>query len=257
MAFVRNGRDRTDTRLRPFFVERGCAVRRGSGKIGNVRTSKRCAIYLRVSTDEQVIENQEPDIERLVASRGFEIVARYAEKKSTKKQRPEFERMLANAHAGRFDVVVIWALDRFGRDTVGNMVAVRDLDRLGVELVSVREAWLDTTGPTRTLLVAIFSWVAEQEREQRSARTKAGLARVRASGSRSGKPIGRPRRLDNGTVARVCGLAAGGQSSRQIAVALKLPRRTVRRALEAGQNGVAVGPRKTTDNSTTSAPAGR
>jgi DNA invertase Pin-like site-specific DNA recombinase len=245
------------TRLQPFFVEQGSAVRRGSGKIGNVRTSKRCAIYLRVSTDEQEIENQEPDIERLVASRGFEIVARYAEKRSTKKQRSEFDRMLADAHAGHFNVVVVWALDRFGRDTIGNMIAVRDLDRLGVQLVSVREPWLDTTGPTRTLLVAIFSWVGEQEREQRSARTKAGLARVREKGSKSGKPIGRPRRLDAGTVARVRGLAASGQSSRQIAVALKVPRRTVRRALEAGQNGVASEPTEITENSGTAAPAGR
>jgi putative DNA-invertase from lambdoid prophage Rac len=195
-------------------------------------TPKRCAVYTRVSTDEQVTENQEPDIDRLVASRGFEVVARFSEKKSTRKHRPEFERMLTDAHAGRFDVVVIWALDRFGRDTIGNMLAVRDLDRLGVQLVSVRESWLDTTGPTRTLLVAIFSWVAEQEREQRSARTKAGLARVRERGSKSGRPIGRPRRLDDTTIARARELAAKGRSSREIAVALKLPRRTVRRALE-------------------------
>jgi DNA invertase Pin-like site-specific DNA recombinase len=87
------------------------------------------------------------------------------------------------------------------------------------------------------LLVAIFSWVAEQEREQRSARTKAGLARVRKNGSKSGRAIGRPRRLDDGTVARVRGLAASGRSSREIAVALKLPRRTVRRALEAPTGG--------------------
>jgi DNA invertase Pin-like site-specific DNA recombinase len=218
---------------------------------------KRCAVYLRVSTDAQVTENQEPDIDRLVAARGFEIVDRYVEKKSTKKQRPEFDRMLADAHAGRFDVVVVWALDRFGRDTIGNMVAVRDLDQRGVQLVSVREPWLDTTGPTRTLLVAIFSWVAEQEREQRSARTKAGLARVRQRGSKSGKPIGRPRRLDQETVARVHSLAARGQSSRAIAVALKVPRRTVRRALETGQKGLSSKPLKSAGSSTRAAPSGR
>lgn len=114
-----------------------------------------------------------------------------------------------------------------------HMVAVRDLDRLGVQLVSVREAWLDTTGPTRTLLVAIFSWVAEQEREQRSARTKAGLARVRRVGSKSGKPIGRPPRLDAAAVARVRALRAEGRSTRSIAMALHVPRGTVRRALAA------------------------
>jgi putative DNA-invertase from lambdoid prophage Rac len=151
---------------------------------------KRASVYFRVSTGEQHTENQEPDVHRLVAARGFVEVARYVESVSTRKDRPEFERMLDDARRGLFDVLVIWSLDRFGRDTIGNMLAVRDLDRLGVQLVSVKESWLDTTGPTRTLLVAIFSWVAEQERERRSERTKAGLARVRCNGSRSGRPIG-------------------------------------------------------------------
>jgi DNA invertase Pin-like site-specific DNA recombinase len=80
-------------------------------------------------------------------------------------------------------------------------------------------------------VLAIFSWVAEQERTRLVERTKAGLARVREHGSRSGRPIGRPRRLDAKTVAAVRCLAGEGRSGRQIAVALKVPRSTVRRAL--------------------------
>jgi DNA invertase Pin-like site-specific DNA recombinase len=150
---------------------------------------------------------------------------------STRKRRPDFERMMDDARRGAFEVLVIWSLDRFGRDTIGNLLAVRDLDRLNVQIVSVKEAWLDTTGPTRTLLVAIFSWVAEQERERRSERTKAGLNRVRAHGSRSGKPIGRPRRLDASGLARVRELRAAGRSVRSIAMAVGVPRPTVQRAL--------------------------
>src|ERR1019366_7298318 len=121
-------------------------------------TRKRAAIYLRVSTGEQHTENQAPDVRRVVAARGFVEVATYEESVSTRKRRPEFERMMDDARRGVFDVLVIWSLDRFGRDTIGNLLAVRDLDRIGVQIVSVKEAWLDTTGPTRTLLVAIFSW---------------------------------------------------------------------------------------------------
>jgi DNA invertase Pin-like site-specific DNA recombinase len=192
---------------------------------------KRAAIYLRVSTGEQHTENQEPDVHQLVAARGFVEVARYVESISTRKRRPDFERMMDDARRGAFEVLVIWSLDRFGRDTIGNLLAVRDLDRLNVQIVSVKEAWLDTTGPTRTLLVAIFSWVAEQERERRSERTKAGLNRVRAHGSRSGKPIGRPRRLDASGLARVRELRAAGRSVRSIAMAVGVPRPTVQRAL--------------------------
>jgi putative DNA-invertase from lambdoid prophage Rac len=198
------------------------------------KTTKRAAIYLRVSTGEGHTENQEPDVRRLITTRGFVEVEAYVETVSTRKRRPDFERMMDDARRGAFDVLVIWSLDRFGRDTIGNLLAVRDLDRLGVQIVSVKESWLDTTGPTRTLLVAIFSWVAEQERERRSERTRAGLARVRIHGSMSGRPIGRPPRFDAAGVARVRELQrprSAGRSVRSISMALRVPRATVQRAL--------------------------
>jgi putative DNA-invertase from lambdoid prophage Rac len=102
--------------------------------------------------------------------------------------RPEFTRMMDDAHKGRFTTVVVWALDRFGRSMIGNIQTVLELDRLGVRLVSLREPWLDTSGPVRSLLLAIFSWCAEQERLRIVERTKAGMDRAR----RDGKTIGRP-----------------------------------------------------------------
>jgi len=200
-------------------------------------TAKRAAVYLRVSTGEQHAENQEPDVARLAAARGYVVVACYVECKSTRKLRPEFSRMMEAAKRGEFDVVVVWSLSRFGRSTLGNMLDVRDLDAIGVQLVSVRETWLDTTGPTRTLLVAVFSWIAEQERDERSARTKAGLARVRARGSASGRPIGRPPRLDPASLARARAMRVSGRSVRSIAMALGVPRPTVQRALAAARKG--------------------
>jgi DNA invertase Pin-like site-specific DNA recombinase len=191
----------------------------------------RVALYVRVSTGAQTHENQLPELEQLARTHGYAVVARFAEEASTAKRRPVFERMMADAKRGAFDLVAVWSLDRFGRSMAGNVADALALNRAGVQLVSVREPWLDTGGPIRDLLLAIFSWVAEQERRRLSERTKAGLARVRQRGSRSGRPIGRPPRLDAATVAAAVRLAAEGRSGRQIAVALKIPRSTVRRAL--------------------------
>jgi len=98
------------------------------------------AQYLRVSTTEQSYENQRPDLEALARARGFELVATYAEKVSAVKHRPAFERMLADAHRGKFQVVVVWSLDRLHRSMVGALQTVIDLDRRGVQVISVRES---------------------------------------------------------------------------------------------------------------------
>ena len=74
----------------------------------------------------------------------------------------------------------------------GSINTVLELDRLGVPVLSVREGWLDTSGPVRPLLVAIFGWVAEQERSNLVARTKAGLDRARRQGKRLGRPPASP-----------------------------------------------------------------
>ena len=74
-------------------------------------------------------------------TRGYKLVEAYEEQGSAVKSRPAFARMMIDAHRGLFDVLVIWALDRFGRTMVGNMQAVLDLDRCGVKVISVREPW--------------------------------------------------------------------------------------------------------------------
>jgi DNA invertase Pin-like site-specific DNA recombinase len=176
---------------------------------------RRAAIYLRVSSEEQTYENQRPDVKRLARARGYKIVATYEEQASAVKTRPEYTRMMSDAHRGMFNVLVVWALDRFGRSMVGNMQAVLELDHRGVEVVSVREPWLDTSGAVRPLLIAIFSWIAEQERSRLSERTRAGMERAR----RDGVHIGRPAvRID---VRRARALRAEGLSLREVASRLR------------------------------------
>jgi putative DNA-invertase from lambdoid prophage Rac len=150
--------------------------------------TRRAALYVRVSTDKQTSENQVAEVRQLAVARGFEPVI-YEEVESAAKARPVLDRMLADVRAGRVQAVAVWALDRLHRSMTGAINTVLELDRLGVPVLSVREGWLDTSGPVRPLLVAIFGWVAEQERTRLIERTKAGLARAR----RQGKVLGRPR----------------------------------------------------------------
>jgi DNA invertase Pin-like site-specific DNA recombinase len=147
------------------------------------------ALYARVSSTDgrQTVENQLPELEHLAAARGFKV-ARYEEHESAAKARPVLDQLMADARAGKVHAVIVWALDRLHRSMVGAVNAVLELDRLGVQVISVREPWLDSGGPVRPLLVAIFGWVAEQERANLIARTKAGLARARAQGKRLGRP---------------------------------------------------------------------
>jgi DNA invertase Pin-like site-specific DNA recombinase len=154
-------------------------------------STKSCAVYLRVSTDRQTTANQEAEVRRLAVARGYVAVV-YEETESAAKARPVLEGMLADVRAGRVQAVAVWALDRLHRSMTGAISTVLELDRLGVPVLSVREGWLDTGGPVRPLLVAIFGWVAEQERTRLIERTRAGLERARRDGKRLGRPPASP-----------------------------------------------------------------
>jgi DNA invertase Pin-like site-specific DNA recombinase len=148
---------------------------------------QKAGLYIRVSTDRQVLENQVLELQQLASARGYEP-SLYEEVESAAKQRPVFDRMLADARAGRIRAILVWALDRLHRSMLGSIQDVLECDRIGVPVISVREPWLDTSGPVRPLLVAIFGWVAEQERARLIERTKAGLERARRQGKRLGRP---------------------------------------------------------------------
>lgn len=180
-----------------------------------------------MSTDDQTSENQRPDVERLARTRGLEVVATYEETASgAKKNRAQLAALLRDAHRGALDVVIVWALDRLGRNMYETIDAVRKLDRAGVEIVSVRETWLDTGGPARALLLVVFAWFAEHERDRLIERTIAGMERAK----RAGVHIGRPEKPIPLALARA--LRAEGLTGREVARRLKVPPATMRRAFK-------------------------
>src|SRR5258708_18973136 len=148
---------------------------------------EKAAVYLRVSSDRQTVENQRAGVEQLARARAYEPVP-YEEIESAAKRRPVFDRMLTDARAARIQLLVVWAIDRLHRSMQGAINDVLELYRLGVRVLSVRESWLATSRPGRPRFLAIFGWVAEQERARLIERTKAGLERARRKGKRLGRP---------------------------------------------------------------------
>jgi DNA invertase Pin-like site-specific DNA recombinase len=192
----------------------------------NAGRPRRAAFYLRVSKEQQNTENQRPGLEQMAQVRRLEVVKVYDEKESAAKTRPKFDQMVRDAHRGEFDVILVWALDRFGRSLVKNVQDVMALDRRGVQVISYMETWLELDGSQRGLLLSVFSWFAESERARLIERTNAGLARAVASG----KKLGRPRARVNVAEARRL-LEEQSKTQKQAAKLLGVSLATLERAL--------------------------
>ncbi len=156
----------------------------------------RVAVYLRVSKDDgsQDPENQILQLREFCERwEGHELVAEYVDRESGRKgrrERRDFDRMFADAAARRFDVLLIWALDRFSREGIRKTLAYLErLDQCGVAFKSYTEPFLDTDNELLAhIVLAVTSYYAQLEAMRISDRTKAGLERARAAG----KVIGRP-----------------------------------------------------------------
>ena len=152
---------------------------------------KRAALYLRVSTDRQTVENQAKALEAVAAHRGWELVATYSDKGVSgakgRKDRPQFDQMLKDAQRGKFDVIMAFALDRIGRSLSDLLGTIKHLEECRVDLFVDRNM-IDTTTPTGKLLFHITGAFAEFERDMIVQRVNAGLDRARAKGTVLGRP---------------------------------------------------------------------
>ena len=127
-------------------------------------------------------------------------------------------------HRHAFDVIVVWALDRLSREGMSRTVQLIEmLERMGIGVISYSEPYLDTTNElARNILLAVVSTLAKAERERISERTRAGLARVK----RSGKKLGRPG-VDSKKRTQAVKLLKMGYSIRQAAHKLGVSRSSV------------------------------
>jgi len=192
-----------------------------------VRNGKRAAIYVRVSTRDQHLVEQFHGLRQEAERRDWKIVAVYRERESTRRERAQLQRLLADAMMRRCDAILVWRLDRLGRSLLETYSNVQRLHERGVQVVSVRDGALDTSTPSGRLQLAMLCACAEYEREVIRERTREGLARVRRMGSKSGKPIGRaPLALD---LAAIRQRLDRGEAIAAVARDLGCSERTVRR----------------------------
>lgn len=151
----------------------------------------RVALYARVSTFDQDPELQLRELRELARQRGWGPVAEYIDHgvSGTRFKRPGLDRLLADAQAGRLDVVAVWRLDRLGRSSLDLVRTVLQLERWRVQFVSLRDPGMDTTTSMGRLIFQILAAFAEFEKNLNSERTRAGLARARERGVRLGRPL--------------------------------------------------------------------
>ncbi len=153
----------------------------------------KAAIYARVSTEDQTVDNQVAALEEWATQRGFEVSEYYLESESAwrKGHQTQLKQLLADSRRHKFDLVLVWALDRLSREGSAAILNLVNILKLyGVQVLSYQESWTEAPGEIGEILYAIAGWVAKMESERRSERTKAGLARVKAQGKRLGRPKG-------------------------------------------------------------------
>ena len=148
----------------------------------------RAGIYARVSTFDQEPENQLAEVRRYTAARGWTAVE-YVDRgvSGAKDRRPALDDLLRDARRRRFDVLVVWRLDRLGRNLRHLITLLEELQALGIAFVSLNEG-IDATTPAGKLQMHILGAIAEFERARIAERVKAGLQRARAQGKRLGRP---------------------------------------------------------------------
>jgi DNA invertase Pin-like site-specific DNA recombinase len=189
--------------------------------------SGKVAIYARVSTANhgQDVKVQTRDLEQFAEARGWQLFDSYLDTgiSGSKDSRPELNRLMADAHKRRFDVVVVWRFDRFARSVSHLLRALETFNALGIAFVSLSEQ-MDTTTPAGKMVFTVLGAVAELERSLIVERVRAGLRNARAKGQRLGRP---PRDLD---CRRIAALRAQGLAWRAIAAQLGVGLATLHRA---------------------------
>jgi DNA invertase Pin-like site-specific DNA recombinase len=188
---------------------------------------KRAALYLRVSTDGQTVDNQRLALEAVCEQRGWQLVQTYSDNGVSgakgRSQRPGLDTLLKDASRGRFDVVLAWALDRLGRSLVDLLDTLNEVEAAGAALVLHQQA-IDTTTAAGRMFFQVTGAFAEFERAMIRSRVGAGLERARARGVRLGRP-----KTGGKVEAAIRARLAAGEGIKQVAKTIGIGNGTVSR----------------------------
>src|SRR4051812_11684404 len=192
----------------------------------STRPITQVALYARVST----LNNQDPELQlgelrEYAGRRNWLITEEYIDKgvSGCKESRPALNRLMSDACCRRFDAVLVWKIDRFGRSLKHLVNALAELAALGVAFISLRDN-LDLSTPSGRLMFQIIGAMAEFERALIQERVRAGLRNARAKGKR----LGRPRVIVD--VYKIAALRSQGRSWAQIEEEAGVSKGTAQRA---------------------------
>jgi len=188
---------------------------------------KRAALYMRVSTKGhgQTTETQAVALREYAAHRGFEIIEEYRDEgiSGSKDSRPALDRLMKDARARKFDVVIVARFDRFARSVSHLLRALEEFSHLGIDFVSLSES-IDTSTPMGKMIFTVLGAVAELERNLIKERVHMGVSRAR----KQGKRLGRPRRVFDQEKAKAM---LESMSVREVARALGVSRGVIERTV--------------------------
>lgn len=190
------------------------------------------AIYTRTSTRDgrQTSANQLRELRDYARRQKWTIGEVYNDQASGSTgpaERPALKQLFADAARGKFEIVLIWALDRFSRQSIPDTFAmIRRLRENGVELWSFTEEHFRTAGPAGDLLISVAAWIAEQERRRIQERIRTGLERAKGEGKTCHRPT---LALDTAELRR---LTDDGMSLREVAAKFGVSASTIHARLK-------------------------
>ena len=189
------------------------------------------ALYCRVSTStkDQTTENQLRELTAYCDRMDYEVIKIYEDQISgakTREKRPAYNQLCKDAFLKRFDLVIAWDVSRFGRSLKEFVSFLADMDDKGIGVVAVKNG-LDTSSSTGKMMMKMIGVMEEWNREMLVERTKSGLARTRANGTK----LGRKKITNPKMTAQIISLRNENKSIRAIATEVGVSTATIQREL--------------------------
>ena len=191
----------------------------------------RCAIYTRVSTDDQTTQNQILELKEIAQRKGLTVVSEFTDEGVSgakgRDKRTGFDNLIKGAIKKDFDTILVWSVDRLGRSLQDLVSFLNEIHSVDCDLY-IHQSGIDTSTPAGRAMFQMCGIFAELERSIIRERVIAGQKRAKAEG----KHIGRPSNLNEGLIHSIKYMREQGVGIRKIAKDLKVGISTVYKVME-------------------------
>ena len=195
-------------------------------------TKSKVVLYCRVSTSDknQTTENQSRELKLYCERMDYEIVQIYEDEVSgakTREQRPQYNQMIKDSFQKKFDLIIGYDVSRFGRSMKEFVHFLSDMDERGIGVIAVKNG-LQTNSSSGRMMMKLIGVLEEWNREILIERTKSGLRRTVANGTK----LGRKTVLTKDIKSQIIDAQLEGLSIRNIAEKVQVNRGAVQRFLK-------------------------